>query len=162
MSKETQPQTKKPIYKKWWFWVGIVVVVGIIGSQAGKKGDTAGASEGAVPSSSTQPAEQSAEPKAIEVTAKDYFDAYESNEVSADAKYKGKTIAITGEVEGVSKTFGTVSVNLKAAEYIKQIRCKLKEESDAASLTKGQTITLVGVGDGKTMFPEVEDCRVRR
>lgn len=168
MSKETQPQTKKPIFKKWWFWVGIVVVVGIIGSQAGKK--DAGASGVQSTTKSTASTGNTSE-KVVEapkeappliVTAKDYYDAYESNEVSADAKYKGKTIAITGEVDGVSKTFGIVSVNLKAAEYIKQIRCKLKEESDAASLTKGQTITLVGVGDGKTMFPEVEDCRVRR
>jgi len=165
VSKETQQQTKKPIYKKWWLWVGVIVVVGIIGSQTGKKGGNAPVAEGEATSSaspSSQPAEKPAEPKAIEVTAKDYYDAYESNEVTADAKYKGKTIAVTGEVDGVSKTFGTVSVNLKADEYIKQIRCKLKTESDAASLTKGQTVTLVGVGDDKMMFPEVEDCVVRK
>lgn len=92
----------------------------------------------------------------------EYYEAYASNEVSADAKYKGKKVSISGVIDGVSKTLGTVSVNLKADEYIKQVRCKLKNESDAASLSKGQEVTLVGLGDGKTIFPEVEECVVKK
>lgn len=164
MNKETVSTTKKPLFRKWWFWLGIVVIVGIIGSQIGKKdkGAAATGGESTTPLASTDQPVKKTEAKPIEVTAKDYYDSYESNEVNADAKYKGKAIAITGEVDGVSKTFGIVSVNLKAAEYIKEVRCKLKADADAASIVKGQTVTLVGIGDGKTLYPEVDNCAVRK
>lgn len=149
--------TKKSILKRWWFWVVAIVVIAIIGSMAGGKKESAASSVSGSTERSAD-AEKTKEAPPMAVTAKDLHDAYESNEVSADSRYKGKRLAVTGEIDGVDKVLGTVSVNLKADEYFKRVRCKLKNESDAASLTKGQTVTLIGVGDGKTIFPEVEDC----
>src|SRR5215475_2126109 len=39
----------------------------------------------------------------IEVTAKQYDADYDANEVSADNKYKGKKIKITGRIESIEK-----------------------------------------------------------
>ncbi|OJX56368.1 MAG: hypothetical protein BGO89_13630 [Candidatus Kapaibacterium thiocyanatum] len=156
--------TKKPIYKTLWFWVGIIVVVGIIGSQAGKK--DAGASgvqstTESTASTGTAP-EKPKETPPMAVTAIEYYESYDGNEVTADAKFKGKRIAITGTVKGVEKTFGSIYAELEGNELYGHVQCKLQTEADAAKLTKGQSTTLIGVADGKMMgSPRVTDCVVK-
>ncbi|MFJ2044507.1 Ltp family lipoprotein [Paenibacillus taichungensis] len=51
---------KKPIYKKWWFWLGIIVVIGLIGNMGDKEAKpNATASEVAVqPKVATESTEQ--------------------------------------------------------------------------------------------------------
>ncbi len=158
MSQETG---KKPIYKKWWFWVGAVVVIGIIGSMAGGKKETASAeSPAAVPSAATT--EKPKEEPVLAVTATALYEAYDANEVSADAQYKGKKLEVSGKVKDVEKTFGMIYVNLEGDDMFGQVTCKLENETEAASMTKGQKIVLLGVGDGKAGFPRVTDCRIKK
>lgn len=151
-------EQKKPVYKKWWFWLGAVIAIGIIAGVSGRGKKESQASS--APGSTERPveAEKPKETPALAVTAIALYEAYDANEVSADAKYKGKKLAVTGEVKDVEKTFGNVYVNLTGNEFLGQVTCKLESEADAAKLTKGQTVTLVGTGDGKTGFPRVVDC----
>jgi hypothetical protein len=48
----------------------------------------------------------------IKIDATALIEAYENNEVAADAKYKGKEVEVTGEVNRISSTFGKSSVTL--------------------------------------------------
>ncbi len=41
-------KNKKPIYKKWWFWIAIVVVIGIIAGFSGNTNDNTGDNGGSV------------------------------------------------------------------------------------------------------------------
>lgn len=157
---ETAKQGKK---KRWWVWVlgGIVVIV-VIGAMAGGGKKDAPASGAPSTTETTASAgtapEKPAEAPPMAVTATEYYEAYDGNEVTADTKFKGKKLSITGTVKGVEKTFGSIYAELEGDEFLGQVRCKLQTEADAAKLTKGQSITLIGVGDGKAGFPRVTDC----
>jgi hypothetical protein len=42
METTTATSSKKPIYKKWWFWVLAIILIGIIGSAGSKSGKGSG------------------------------------------------------------------------------------------------------------------------
>ncbi|MBK6290135.1 MAG: hypothetical protein IPF59_00050 [Ignavibacteria bacterium] len=155
--------TKKPFYKKWWVWLIVGVVVIGIASQSGKKDSATGEATAQISTSgsSSTASEKPREVAAIKVSAKEYYEAYDGNEVAADGKFKDKIIEISGEVESVEKTLGTVYVALKGADMFGQVRCALEDESGAASISKGSVVTLVGTGDGKMGFPNVTDCKIK-
>lgn len=150
-----QSTTSKPIWKKWWFWLAVMVVLGVIGRLSGGSESAATAEVKNGTTSSSQAPNASAE---VEVSSETYFSDYEGNELSADARYKDKLIKITGTVSGVRKTFGTVYVDLETTNQFMQVYCSMKNESDAASVSKGSVISLIGVGGGKTIMPTVDDC----
>ena len=154
---------KKPFYKKWWVWLVVGVVVVGIASQSGKKDSATGeaTAQSSTSGSSSTASEKPKEASTIKVTAQAYYEAYDGNEVAADGKFKDKLIEITGEVESVEKTLGTVYVALKGADMFAQVRCGLEDESGAASISKGSVVTLVGTGDGKLGFPRVTDCKIK-
>lgn len=151
MGEET---AKKPFYKKWWVWaLAIVIVIGI--GMSTKKGDAGG-------SGTAQAATAEKTEAGIPVTALAYYKAYENNEVAADAKYKGKLLEISGAVESVDKMMGSILVQLKGSEYFGTVTCTLEDESAAAYMNKGDRITLIGTGDGKSIFPQVDDCILKK
>lgn len=165
MSGETQP--KKAIYKKWWFWLIIVVVVGIIAANSKNDKVTTGdvqSNQGSTGQSSSQGESKTEAPPVtptIKVTAEQYFKDYEENEVAADGKYEDKKIEITGEISSIDKVLGSISVHLKTDNLIGTVSCGLEDEKVAATLKKGGTVTLIGTGAGKSLFPEVKDCVVK-
>ena len=162
MSGEERP--KKAWYKKWWVWVIVVVVVAAAASRNGSDDSGSTGASSTTPSGSGSESSKPAEvekPKPIVVTAGEYYRAYERNEVAADNRFKDKLIEISGTVESIEKLFGTVQVTLKAGDIIEQVTCSLSSEVNAASINKGDQVTLVGTGDGKTFFPEVDDCTIK-
>ena len=84
---------KKPIYKKWWFWVIVAIIVGGIASTKGNNESKSTSNEAVqqdVQDNSAEvkeetPTEAVTEAPAISVSAKDIISAYESNEVSASS-----------------------------------------------------------------------------
>lgn len=164
-------ESKQPVYKKWWVWVIGIVAVIALATQAGKdeKASEAARSEpiseevSTSTSTSTQPVEEvEPEPETIlSVSATQYYKDYESNELAADQKYENQKLEITGEVDAVEKSFGSLYVKLKGTEFLGTVSCKLEDESGAASLSKGNMVTLVGLGDGKMGFPRVRNCSIK-
>lgn len=149
MSDGTQ---KKPLWKNKWFWIGTIIVLVILSQIGGNTTSPEAAAEATFPTAE------------IVVSPQVYYDDYDGNEVAADAKYKGKVIELTGEVEDVSKSLGSVYVNIKVPSDptgLLGIRCELENESDAATISKGSIITLVGEGSGKLMFPRLSDCVIK-
>jgi len=151
--------TKKntPIFKKWWFWVLAVVVIGIIGSQASKNKNSSpeGTAEAKTETKAT------AKPALPTFSARTMFDDYEANEISADNKYKGKEFNITGTIHDVGKDImGKAFVALETKNQFLSIQCYVKDANTLAKLSKGQSVTLSGTGGGKTITISVDDAEV--
>ena len=92
---------------------------------------------------------------------------YSENEVSADAKYKGKIIEVSGKVTGVDNgiTDNEMIVRLSDGEYdFSGLMCYMKESEKDKVLTlkKGNQVTLIGKGDSATIgSPILRDCFVK-
>jgi len=106
------------------------------------------------------PAEQ---PTAIQ--AKTLTKDYDDNELSADGKYKGKLLAVTGKVSNIAETMGKVTVSLEGHDFVNTVLCSFddSEREKIAKLKKGQTATLVGRGGGKTLnlYVGLDNCIVK-
>lgn len=98
-----------------------------------------------------------------EVSLKDFFNSYKNNEVAADQKYKGKKIRITGTIESINKSVGDrIYIVMRIpGTYFDSVQFHMKKETEnqAASLSKGQRVTIQGIGD--TMIigtPMIKEC----
>jgi hypothetical protein len=99
----------------------------------------------------------------VYVTAVEMINEYQSNEISADAKYKGKSVVVTGIISdigktedlfgdgtpyvlfsssGSSNTFVTVQANFSNKSEIEKL----------ASLGKGQQVSIKGTCGGESIF----------
>lgn len=91
---------------------------------------------------------------------------YEDNEVRSDERYKGKFIRTTGIVGEVKKDIlGDVYVTIGTGKRfeIPIVQCFVsKGQNDkVSSLSKGDSVTIVGRVDGLMMNVLVKDCEVQ-
>lgn len=92
----------------------------------------------------------------ITISAGELHAAYENNEVAADERFKGKIIQVSGIVDDIGKDImDTIYVTLSAGgEYsFSSVQCFFADShtSDAASLSKGDYVTIKGKCDGLMM-----------
>ena len=102
----------------------------------------------------------SVEPE-IEVEASTLYSDYEANGVSADQKYKGKVLRVTGRVNNIDRDImDIIYVTLKGDEIFGDIQCFFAEDhvNQAAQLSKGQQITVKGKCEGKLMNVMLKGC----
>lgn len=158
---ETQ-KNKKPLYKKVWFWIVILIILYSIGSSQSTKIEN---TKGTQSNSQTKTEETKVE--AIKVTAIKLSEDYKANEVSADAQYKGKLVEITGLVDSIGKDItDTPYVVLQTSQYaiVDRIQCMFsKSDSDIQELSKvvkNQKITLGGKASGKLGNVLISDCKI--
>lgn len=102
-------------------------------------------------------------PAALVVDARTLLADYEANEVGADIKYKGKVLEITGKVGDIKKDlFDSVYVTVGTGKQweIREVQAYFGDADigRAASLTKGQAITIRGRCDGLMMNVQVKDA----
>lgn len=105
------------------------------------------------------------------VTAHEMVTDYNSNEIRADQKYKGKLVGIAGRVEDVKKdAFGNAYVTITSHKdqmermLLPTVHCRLTKESEAraSELTPGQLAAFGGTVEGMVLnIITVEDCRVK-
>ncbi|MGB1307444.1 MAG: OB-fold protein [Oceanihabitans sp.] len=99
-----------------------------------------------------------------EVTANQLYNAYNSNEIAADDKYKGKKVAVTGKISDISEVFGAINVDLKTGDGIgwTKVSCTMKNRDIVSKLRKGQKITIIGTCEGLTLNVSIdlEDCNI--
>jgi hypothetical protein len=106
----------------------------------------------------TPPPPTSAPTPELHVKAGDLMKDFGGNGIAAEAKYKGKVIAVTGKFGSVQKAplLGFVvqllpedagDVNLSA------VQCPLVESAkeEVGKMQEGQTITLIGTCEGQTV-----------
>ena len=147
-------------YKKWWFWVIIVIVLAAVGrSNDEKSANSATASSSAAPVAEAPVA-------AFQTTPSELAQAYNKNTVSADSKFKGKTYEVTGVVSDIRTDIGDNAViDMKGGvnEFTEpQFKIADKDKSKAGQVEKGQTITLICVGNGDIIkTPMSKDCEFK-
>lgn len=153
--------------KKAFKWILIVIVVlFVIGLVAGNDDTETEASQNIKSSENNVVAEQEAEPvTATPVNASDLFADYDSNEVAADKKYKGQLLEVSGTVSSIDSGLGdSAMVQLETSNQFMHVTAKGNDEftSAAASLTKGQKITMICEGDGEVIgMPMLSDCVIQ-
>lgn len=150
----------KPIVKV--LWVVLAALVAIIIFSSGDKGAAPQAADGEKPQEAAAIKQDQDAPQ-FTATARELAKLYEENTVAADNKFKDKRFEISGTVTNISTDF-TGSAVIELSGGVNQFMEPHAELADsdkqkAASLKKGQKISLIctGAGDiGKT--PMLDDC----
>ncbi|HEX8919916.1 MAG TPA: hypothetical protein VF766_00470 [Pyrinomonadaceae bacterium] len=151
--------------KTWFYIIGGLLAIGIVGAIMEKQKPQSD-SPTAASQSSTAPVSSNATtnvPAPIPVTATALYQDYEANEVAADEKYKGKTLAVSGTVDSIGKDItDTMYVTLNSGKQysITNVQCMFDDEHKNAlsRLSKGQKITIKGRCDGKLGNVFLKDC----
>jgi hypothetical protein len=100
--------------------------------------------------------------EAIPVTARQLNADYQANEVSANDKYKGKKLAVTGTVTDISVDIGGDPVLiLDTGEMLESVHASFPKEAQnsLASVSKGTSVTVTCRGGMMVMkSPTLDDC----
>jgi len=101
---------------------------------------------------------------AITVTVMKLLDEYDSNEVAADMKYKGKIISVTGYVSSVQSLNSTCYVKLTPSigSSLITVDCYFRlssHQQQIAQIKEGQLITITGTCHGEGfLYVGVREC----
>ncbi|RLI79751.1 hypothetical protein DRP07_09830 [Archaeoglobales archaeon] len=143
------------ILKKGMFvFVIILLAVSIIGCSSEVSTKPQQTQQTSTPTST--PISTSTPESIISVTAKKLISDYDSNEIAADEKYKGKIITVTGEIDSVSKDIlkqPFISLNYGCKAYFDK-----KYEKQLINLSKGDIVTVQCKCDGRFIFVTLKDC----
>lgn len=98
----------------------------------------------------------------VEVTATKLFADYDANEVSADDKYRGKAVMVTGIVRRISKNLDDDAVvELATPSEYNSVDATLADAKQGAALKKGQKVVARCRGVGKaTLSVVVDKCSI--
>lgn len=99
----------------------------------------------------------------FEITPEKLYSDYEVNEVAADEKYKGRTVALTGRISNIGKDVLDKPYISFEIDYLKSVICNFSDDDikRIASLEKGQTIIVTGYCRGLTLTNVLmADCKI--
>lgn len=104
-----------------------------------------------------------AKPSEIEiyVTADELSDTYRDNEARGNRMFKGKWIQVEGYVFSINEqeVLGGYTVSIEAGDGWNNVSCRTKDEDFVMRLSKGDRVTVVGIGDGQMLgSPSLKDC----
>ena len=95
-----------------------------------------------------------------EISAKELYTAYEQNEISADNKYKGKKLAVTGVIKDIGNDILNDSyITLKTDNLFGSVQCFLNKK-DVAKLSKGAKVTIIGKCTGLFGTVGLKNCKL--
>lgn len=171
-------KNKKPIFTKWWFWLIVVIFIAALAGGGGDsnkdeaKPTTTEVAEVKEEVKEEPKDEVKEEPKeepkeeVIVVSAEDLAKAFEDNEISANKQYKDKILEVTGTVQDIGEVLGSTYISLDSGEEfsITHAQCFFKDEDQidkVAELSKGDTVTLIGKCEGKSLTVEVKNCKFK-
>lgn len=138
---EEQAKIRKPIYKKWWFWVILIVFLGIIVGSSGENGNNF-SQGGTGQKTSNEPIQY------ISVTADELKDSLTKNPATAKETYNGKYLEIKGKLNVIDsdlKYIGVYAIN--DSFDLTGIHCTIKDDAQkevVKTLSTGDTITVKG------------------
>lgn len=141
---------KKPIWKKWWFWLIVVfVVIGIGGGTATNKKDSGTPSTS---SSTTATSSTKSTKDVLNVTIDELKTAYSTgNAIQADSKYKDKYLRVTGPISKVTEgIIGGYDIDLDGGALTGNqfmtvtLTFNTSDKDKAMALQNGSQATLVG------------------
>lgn len=161
------PKKKMSTGKKVLIGVGILILIGAIGSMMDKdkdrntlKSETPTAELTQAQKDSIAKAEQE-EIKKNTITSTQLIAEYEANEVSADNNFKGKTFYVAGTVADIKKdVLGHIYVILSTDNIVRRVQCYFEDAETAAKLGKGMQVTFLGRCEGLMMNVLMKDCKL--
>jgi hypothetical protein len=122
--------------------LGLFVVLIVIGSMSDNK------KSGSAQATATTPPPAEYE---FTTTPQELASAYEANTVAADMKFKGKKFRVEGVVDSINTGIGdSIYITMRGGNAFSRPQFSLNdsEKAVAATLSKGQKITLVCIGVG--------------
>jgi len=81
------------------------------------------------------------------VSANQLYSEYDSNEVAADAKYKGKVVIVSGTIQDIGKDImDDAYIVIGGKGFLDGVQCTFTKggQSSVARLSKGQQVTVKG------------------
>jgi len=135
-------KVKKPIYKKIWFWILVVIVIAIIGSASGNK-------ENEPSTTSTTPNKAQEEIVYETVDLQTMFDELSNNAMKAEKSYQNKYIEFQCKIDNFDSDgdyIGVEPVNASEWNFINAM-CYIKNDTQEDFLIQksvGDIITIKG------------------
>lgn len=95
------------------------------------------------------------------ITAADLQKAFEEDEVSAGARYVGKTVEVSGEINAVTPgENSSLNVALKTGSDFAEVICTVEEAAAAGNPEPGKQVTVRGECSGYLMDVLLQNCVV--
>ena len=137
-------------------WGGIILLVIIVIAAFSGGGSK---DESATPTSSGTKVEEVKE--ATKITARELADAFDENQVAAEAKWKDQFVEFSAEITNITDTGLSFSGVASEDFSMTQISCKIKDKNQLMSLKNGQTVTVRGVVGTQMMgVIDLKECIV--
>lgn len=136
---------KKPFYKKWWFWVLIVIAIIGITSNGGN-----GSSNNTDTGTQSQISSQVEEQISYEaVNLQTMLDDLEGNAMKAEKTYQNKYVEVTGKIANFDSDGSYISIKpVNADEWsLDTVMCYIKDDAQTQILMEkeiGDTVTIKG------------------
>ena len=133
----------------------LVVIIGVVSSMSGNSRNTNSAVQQEIVDF------VATESNCVKSTS--LVSAYDNNKVSADASYKGKVFCVYGVVDRVGSDAGKSYVVFRSGKgtlFTTQCYFDKDQEGDFMSVSSGQALALVGVGDGAFGNIHMKHCRI--
>lgn len=162
----TQTDVKKPWAKRHPILTGfglLIILFIVIGSIGGDKTPTTTQQTNNNSTAST-PREVEQPVVLTRVTASQLAKEYKANGVSADAKYKNRTIEISGTVKSISRDIlddAYITLNGDANSFT-DVQCMFSADDEGAllNLSEGSQVVVQGEVDSMLLNVLVRDCKV--
>lgn len=142
---------KKPIFKKWWFWVIIVVVsIAIIGTVTEETEDSVPNTNGTTTDITETTKDNTSSKKEYQkVDIQSMLDELEENALRAESKYQNAYIEITGKIANFDSDGAYITVEpVNANEWnFDTIMCYIKKSEQKDFIMEksvGDTVTIKG------------------
>ena len=161
-------KNKKPIYRRWWFWVLVVLVIAAVGSAMGSEDnggtDTPQQETTGTPESGAGQAEE----PAVTYTAYSVgqlMDDLDSNALKAESTYQDQYVELTGRLNVIDSDGDYISIVPQDDQFaILGVQCYLQTEEQRQQVLDmqiDQVITVRGqitsVGEGMGYLLDVDD-----
>ena len=141
-------KVKKPIFKRVWFWILIVLVVGGIAA-AGSGGSDKSSTETATSETSGQQEQEKIEYTPVSV--EELLEALDENAAAASDQYKGQYVEVTGRLSNIDSSGDYISLSVLDENdwehMFSDVQCFIKSDQQletVKSLKKGDTIAVRG------------------
>lgn len=149
---EAGGKPKKSIFKRWWFWVIIaVVLIGLISCTGGNENDAAGNDSSVTTSEQgTSPEQETdAAPVYAEVDLQTMLDDLDANALKAEATYQNKLICVTGKIMNFDSDGSYITIEPVDADdwNFSSVMCKMQTDDQRNFLLEkvvGDTVTVKG------------------
>ena len=141
---------RKPIFKKWWFWVIVILGVAIIGGAFGSDTDGgSNAGESDIDGASSSNGGAASAEKYEVVDLQQLLDELEGNALKAEKTYQNKYVQMTGKIDNIDSDGSYITIEpVNADEWnFDTVMCYIKKDSQRDFLMEksvGDTVTIKG------------------